>query len=89
MLSVFGAIMMSSEDPLFNMSFDPYQTLKDHDEWIVKIAQHMEQLAASGKSMADLIQRQEGMIRHLTAMVANQQKLIIRLNQRLEKVESE
>lgn len=81
--------MMSSEDPLFNMSFDPYQTLKDHDEWIVKIAQHMEQLAASGKSMADLIQRQEGMIRHLTAMVANQQKLIIRLNQRLEKVESE
>lgn len=73
---------------MFDQDFDPYETIKNHDEWLLKIAQHMEQLAKAGAEMARAIEKQEGMIRHLARTVNHQQKLIIQLNERLEKVEA-
>lgn len=73
---------------MFDSDFDPYQTLKNHDEWLLKIAEHMEQLAKAGADMARAVERQEGMIRHLARTINHQQKLILQLNERLEKVEA-
>ena len=74
---------------MFDEEFDPYQTLKNHDEWLLKIAEHMEQLAKAGAEMAHAVERQEGMIRHLALTVNHQQKLILQLNERLLKVETQ
>lgn len=78
-----------NEDDMFDDQWDPYDTLKSHDEWLLKIAQHMEQLARAGADVARAVEKQEGMIRHLAKTVSYQQKLIIQLNERLEKVEKQ
>lgn len=72
---------------MFDNDFDPYETLKNHDEWLLKMAEHMEEFSRHGAEMARMIERQEGMIRHLAKTVAHQQKLILQLNDRLLKVE--
>ena len=74
-------------ETMFDKDWDPYETLKSHDEWLLKIAQHMEELARAGAGVAKAVEKQEGMIRHLAKTVNYQQQLIIQLNQRLEKVE--
>lgn len=72
---------------MFDHDFDPYETLKNHDEWLLKIAEHMEQLALSGAELARTVERQEGMIRHLALAHNHHHKLIIALNERLERLE--
>jgi len=74
---------------MFDNQWDPYDTLKNHDEWFLKMAEHMEEFARHGAEMARMNERQEGMIRHLANSVAHQQKLILQLNERLEKLETQ
>lgn len=72
---------------MFDNDFDPYETLKNHDEWLLKMAENGEALARAGVDLSRAIERQDGMIRHLALTIAHQQKLILQLNERLEQLE--
>ena len=76
-------------ETMFDDQWDPYQTLKNHDEWIRKIAEHMEQLAQGSAAMARTIERQNKMIRHLGRAVEHQQQLILDLDQRIKQLEKQ
>jgi hypothetical protein len=76
------------DDDMFDPDFDPYETLRSHDGWLVQFAQHMEQLACAGAELARGVERQDKIIRHLTTVVNHQQQLILQLNERLSKVET-
>lgn len=72
---------------MFDNDFDPYESLKNHDHWLLEIANHMEQMARANAEMARAVERQEGMIRHLANTVNHQHKLILKLNERIEQLE--
>ena len=75
-------------DDMFDPDFDPYEKIRSHDEWLLTIAQHMEQLAQAGAELARSVERQDKMLRHLTGIVNHQHQLILQLNERLTKVET-
>lgn len=72
---------------MFDNEFDPYEVLKNHDEWLVQMANNVENLAGSGANMAKIIENQQNLIKHLTIGFQYQHKLIMALNERLEQLE--
>ena len=50
---------------MFDPDFDPLKTLKDHDEWIAQMAEHMQSLAQAGAGQAHNVEQNARMVRQL------------------------
>ena len=76
------------DNDLFSDQFDPYETLKHHDEWIVKIAEHMEQLAKAGASSAQHLEQNINLVRQLVRGYEHMNQKIRYLEERIHNLEN-
>jgi len=74
---------------MFDNEFDPYTVLQNHDNWLAQIAENLEGLAGTGADLAKAIEQQQNLIKHLTIGFQYQHRLIMNLNERLEKMEKQ
>jgi archaellum component FlaC len=74
---------------MFDDDFDPLTILQNHDDWIAEMATNVEALAKSEKDLARLVEQQHRLIRHLAIGFDHQHKLVMSLNERLERLEKQ
>lgn len=74
---------------MFNNEFDPYEVLKNHDDWLAQMATNLEALSKGERDLTHLVEQQHRLIRHLAIGFEHQHKLVMLLNERLEKLEKQ
>ena len=72
---------------MIDNDFDPYETLKNHDDWIAQMATHNENLALLMKEFANTQARDHDMIAAMTRTIQMQQRLISAMDLRIKRLE--
>jgi dynactin complex subunit len=67
---------------------DPYETLRQHDQWLVQIAEHMGQLAAAGSVAARQLEENLRLIRQLIRGYEHMNQKIRYLEERIYQLEN-
>jgi hypothetical protein len=86
----FGTTMNDDDDELekFMGNFDPFETLQNHDEWIKRIAEHMEQLARAGSANATHLEQNINLVRQLVRGYEHMNQKIRWLDERITRLEN-
>jgi predicted transcriptional regulator len=70
-----------------NNGFDPYETLKNHDDWIAQMAQHNESLAELMKDFSKTQAKDHDLIKQMVRTIQMQQNLISSMDDRIQRLE--
>ncbi len=74
---------------MLDNDFDPFQILQNHEDWIAEMATNLEALAKGERDLSKLVEQQHRLIRHLAIGFEHQHKLVMQLNERLERLEKQ